>query len=238
MGRRAHGAHPALGGRSRGVRRERLRRHPPPHGQDPHPPRTHLQLRRHPQHRHRRGGDHAEDEDALHRNADQPVDADRRPRGAGRYRPEPTSCCSSSTTPSPRPSSSAPSNTAPTSSSIPRPSTSTATPTWSAAIAVLHDDDLAAQVQFIQKSVGAVPGPFDAWLALRGLKTLTLRMKQHDANGRRIAQWLEADRRVPQVFYPGLPSPSPARSRLPADAGVRRHALHRAGIAVRAPMTW
>ena len=73
-------------------------------------------------------------------------------------------------------------------------------------IAVMNDDELAAQVQFIQKSVGAVPGPMDAWLALRGLKTLTLRMKAHDSNGRRIAQWLEADPRVQQVFYPGLPS--------------------------------
>jgi cystathionine beta-lyase/cystathionine gamma-synthase len=73
-------------------------------------------------------------------------------------------------------------------------------------IAVMNDDELAAQVQFIQKSVGAVPGPMDAWLALRGLKTLTLRMKAHDANGRRIAQWLESDKRVQTVFYPGLPS--------------------------------
>ncbi|HEY2805510.1 MAG TPA: cystathionine gamma-synthase [Gemmatimonadales bacterium] len=73
-------------------------------------------------------------------------------------------------------------------------------------MAVVTDDDLAAKVQFIQKSVGAVPGPFDCWLALRGVKTLTLRMKQHDANGRRIAEWLASDKRVPQVFFPGLPS--------------------------------
>jgi len=67
-------------------------------------------------------------------------------------------------------------------------------------------DDLAEQLGFIQKSVGAVPGPFDCWLALRGTKTLTLRMRQHDANGRMIAAWLAADRRVKEVFYPGLPS--------------------------------
>jgi cystathionine beta-lyase/cystathionine gamma-synthase len=71
---------------------------------------------------------------------------------------------------------------------------------------IVQRDDLAEQIQFIQKSVGAVPGPFDCWLALRGTKTLTLRMKQHDQNGRRVAQWLEADKRVQQVFYPGLPS--------------------------------
>ena len=73
-------------------------------------------------------------------------------------------------------------------------------------MAVVTDDELADRIQFIQKSVGAVPGPMDAWLALRGVKTLTLRMKQHDANGRRIASWLESDKRVQQVFYPGLPS--------------------------------
>ena len=70
----------------------------------------------------------------------------------------------------------------------------------------LRSDDLAERLQFIQKSVGAVPGPFDCWLALRGTKTLPLRMQKHDANGRRIAEWLAADRRVQAVFYPGLPS--------------------------------
>jgi cystathionine beta-lyase/cystathionine gamma-synthase len=54
--------------------------------------------------------------------------------------------------------------------------------------------------------VGAVPGPFDCWLALRGTKTLPLRMRQHDTNGRRVAEWLEGDRRVERVYYPGLPS--------------------------------
>ena len=73
-------------------------------------------------------------------------------------------------------------------------------------IVVLDDDELAERIQFIQKSVGAVPGPFDCWLALRGTKTLALRMRQHDLNGRRIAEWLAADRRVREVFYPGLPS--------------------------------
>ena len=67
-------------------------------------------------------------------------------------------------------------------------------------------DDLAEQIQFIQKSVGAVPGPMDCWLALRGTKTLTLRMRQHDANGRRVAEWLSSHPVVQQVYYPGLPS--------------------------------
>jgi cystathionine gamma-lyase len=73
-------------------------------------------------------------------------------------------------------------------------------------LCVVNDDDLAAQIQFIANAAGAVPGPFDAWLALRGTKTLHLRMPRHDANGRRIATWL-ADRLGPErVVFPGLPS--------------------------------
>jgi cystathionine beta-lyase/cystathionine gamma-synthase len=71
---------------------------------------------------------------------------------------------------------------------------------------VVQPDDLAARVGFIQNAAGAVPGPFDCWLCLRGTKTLALRMRQHDANGRRIAQWLEQHPRVQRVYYPGLPS--------------------------------
>jgi cystathionine gamma-lyase len=71
---------------------------------------------------------------------------------------------------------------------------------------VTRRDDLAERLSFLQKSVGAVPGPFDCWLVLRGTKTLALRMRQHDANGRRIATWLAADSRVRAVHYPGLPS--------------------------------
>ena len=71
---------------------------------------------------------------------------------------------------------------------------------------VVRRDDLAEQFAFLQKAVGAVPGPFDCWLVLRGTKTLALRMRQHDRNGRRIAEWLANDRRVKKVYYPGLPS--------------------------------
>ena len=67
-------------------------------------------------------------------------------------------------------------------------------------------DDLAERIGFIQNSTGAVPGPLDCWLALRGIKTLPLRMRQHDANGRRIAEWLSHHPRVRSVNYPGLPS--------------------------------
>jgi cystathionine beta-lyase/cystathionine gamma-synthase len=71
---------------------------------------------------------------------------------------------------------------------------------------VAQSDDVAARLGFIQNAAGAVPGPFDCWLCLRGTKTLALRMRQHDASGRRIAQWLEQHPRVQRVYYPGLPS--------------------------------
>jgi cystathionine beta-lyase/cystathionine gamma-synthase len=67
-------------------------------------------------------------------------------------------------------------------------------------------DDLAERLGFIQNAAGAVPGPMDCWLALRGLKTLPLRMRQHDRNGRRIADWLAAHHDVVRLYYPGLPS--------------------------------
>jgi cystathionine beta-lyase/cystathionine gamma-synthase len=73
-------------------------------------------------------------------------------------------------------------------------------------ICVLNDDDLAERIQFIANASGAVPGPMDSWLALRGTKTLALRMRQHDANGRRIAEWLAQRMGAERVFYPGLPS--------------------------------
>ena len=73
-------------------------------------------------------------------------------------------------------------------------------------IAVMRDDDLAERIQFIQNASGAVPGPFDSWLALRGTKTLHLRMPRHDANGRRIAAWLADKLGHERVIYPGLES--------------------------------
>jgi cystathionine gamma-lyase len=71
---------------------------------------------------------------------------------------------------------------------------------------VTSRDDLAERLGFIQNAAGAVPGPMDCWLALRGIKTLPLRMRQHDANGRRIAEWLTRQPMVTKVYYPGLPS--------------------------------
>lgn len=73
-------------------------------------------------------------------------------------------------------------------------------------IAIVRDDGLAERLTFLQNAAGAVPGPFDSWLALRGTKTLHLRMPRHDANGRRIASWLVDRVGADRVIYPGLPS--------------------------------
>jgi cystathionine gamma-synthase len=66
------------------------------------------------------------------------------------------------------------------------------------------DDELAARVRFLQGSAGAVPGPFDCWLLLRGLKTLGVRMRQHCANAERVAGFLQEHPAVGRVHYPGL----------------------------------
>jgi cystathionine beta-lyase/cystathionine gamma-synthase len=71
---------------------------------------------------------------------------------------------------------------------------------------VTSRDDLAERLGFLQNSAGGVPGPMDCWLALRGVKTLPLRMRQHDANGRAIAEWLSSQKAVQKLYYPGLSS--------------------------------
>lgn len=73
-------------------------------------------------------------------------------------------------------------------------------------IALVNDDHLATRLQFILNASGAVPGPMDAWLVLRGTKTLHLRMERHDSNGRAIAAWLANKVGEQNVFYPGLDS--------------------------------
>jgi cystathionine gamma-synthase len=70
----------------------------------------------------------------------------------------------------------------------------------------VNDDAMAEQLAFLQKSLGAIPGPFDAWLVLRGVKTLAIRMDRHCANAVTVASFLERHRRVARVLYPGLPS--------------------------------
>jgi cystathionine gamma-synthase len=73
-------------------------------------------------------------------------------------------------------------------------------------LVVLNDDDLHARLKFLQNAVGAVPGPFDCFLVLRGIKTLPLRMERHSANAMQIATWLASHPRVAKVLYPGLAS--------------------------------
>jgi len=71
---------------------------------------------------------------------------------------------------------------------------------------VVADPGLAERVAFIQNATGGVPGPFDAWLTLRGIKTLAARMDRHCRNAMRVAQMLAEHPAVAQVFYPGLPT--------------------------------
>ena len=71
---------------------------------------------------------------------------------------------------------------------------------------ITNREDLFDQLKFVQKSIGAVPGPFDCWLTILGIKTLDLRMKKHDSNAQTVAEYLEAHPKVLSVTYPGLPS--------------------------------
>jgi len=73
-------------------------------------------------------------------------------------------------------------------------------------IAVLAHEEQAARLKFIQNAAGAILGPFDSWLVLRGIKTLALRMDRHGANALVVSRWLEARPEVARVLYPGLPS--------------------------------
>jgi cystathionine gamma-synthase len=71
--------------------------------------------------------------------------------------------------------------------------------------AATSDPTIAERLMFLQKSLGAVPGPLDCWLVLRGIKTLAVRMRQHCHNAHALSGFLERHPRVEQVFYPGLP---------------------------------
>ena len=68
------------------------------------------------------------------------------------------------------------------------------------------DAELTERLRFLQNSIGAIPGPFDCWLLLRGLKTLALRMRAHSAGAERVARWLDARDDVAKVHFPGLAS--------------------------------
>jgi cystathionine gamma-synthase len=88
---------------------------------------------------------------------------------------------------------------------------------------VVRDLDLAEKVGYHQNAMGAVAGPFDAWLTLRGLKTLAVRMEQHCDNAERVVEFLAADERVEHVFYPGLedhPGHEVARTQMARFGGM------------------
>ena len=73
-------------------------------------------------------------------------------------------------------------------------------------IVITNRDDLAEKLKFMQKTIGAVPSPFDCWLTLLGVKTLDLRMKKHTKNAQAVAEFLESHPKVASVTYPGLKS--------------------------------
>jgi cystathionine gamma-lyase len=90
-------------------------------------------------------------------------------------------------------------------------------------IVVGKNKELADQIAFLQNSVGAIAGPFDSFLAMRGLKTLALRMERHCANALEIARWLEEQSKVASVSYPGLkrhPQHDLAREQMRAFGGI------------------
>ncbi len=71
---------------------------------------------------------------------------------------------------------------------------------------ILARPEHAERIKFVQNTAGAILGPFDSWLVLRGIKTLPLRMRAHEENGRQVAEFLDGHPRVEKVLYPGLPS--------------------------------
>jgi cystathionine gamma-lyase/cystathionine beta-lyase/cystathionine gamma-lyase/homocysteine desulfhydrase len=72
-------------------------------------------------------------------------------------------------------------------------------------VVVCTKPEQAERLAFLQKAAGAILSPFECWLVLRGVKTLAIRMEQHDRNGRRVADFLAKHKNVKKVFYPGLP---------------------------------
>jgi cystathionine gamma-lyase len=73
-------------------------------------------------------------------------------------------------------------------------------------VVLTNNEEVYQSLQFYQNAAGAVPGPFDSWLTLRGIKTLAVRMRQHEENARSVARFLAEHPRVEKVYYPGLPS--------------------------------
>lgn len=90
-------------------------------------------------------------------------------------------------------------------------------------VLVTNREDLQEKFKFIQKTIGAVPSPFDCWLNLLGLKTLHLRMARHSENGQAVAEYLEAHAKIDRVIYPGLashPEHAIAKAQMSGFAGM------------------
>ncbi len=106
--------------------------------------------------------------------------------------------------------------------------------------AATNDDDWAADIKFLQNAVGAVPGPFDCFLTLRGLKTLGVRMDRHVANAALIVEMLQGHPAVSAVLYPGLeghPGAAVAEAQMRAPGGMVSFRLHAGAEAARAVTT-
>src|SRR3989441_10174966 len=99
-----------------------------------------------------------------------------------------------------------------------------------------NDPKLRERLAFIQNAAGGVPGPFDAWLVLRGAKTLAVRMERHSANAQAIAEWLTENPKVTSVNYPGLvthPQHALARRQMRAFGGMLSFELRGGEIAAK-----
>ena len=99
--------------------------------------------------------------------------------------------------------------------------------------AVIGSRELLEPIAFYQNAAGGVPGPFDAWLTLRGIKTLAVRMERHCANARQLADWLAGHPQVQKVYYPGLADHPGHDLAKKADARFRRHDHRSASKAAR-----
>ncbi|MFH1851292.1 MAG: PLP-dependent aspartate aminotransferase family protein [Candidatus Neomarinimicrobiota bacterium] len=96
-------------------------------------------------------------------------------------------------------------------------------------VVITNRDDINDALKFVQKTIGAVPSPFDCWLALLGVKTLHLRMPRHSANAQQVAEYLENHDQVKMVRYPGLPSHPQydiARRQMSGFSGMISFELH------------
>lgn len=90
-------------------------------------------------------------------------------------------------------------------------------------LVVTNDAQIAEKLRFLQKSIGGILAPFDAWLCLRGTKTLAVRMRQHGENAMHVAEWLCGQKRVQKVYYPGLkdhPQHELARTQMSGFGGM------------------